>query len=227
MTTHQQHQLQVIAKIDEQVSNQSLNFTTVSPVTDFESDTRMCLTSVHFPDVHLKTFAQEIISQLQSIEPDNYYYDNDSLHMTIKNVKVINDPPQFDAQDVTKVEQVFSKIVPQHKKFNVYFYRLLLLPNNVSLIGTTDPELDTIIFDLDEGLNNVGVPDDKKYTNDKHFFSNMTLARFDGASKKFSSKVAKISEQMSVHPYQVTDVSLVQCNAVFKKLQIINTWGLI
>lgn len=227
MTNHQQKQLQIIQQIDDQVNAKALNFTTVPPVSNFDDDPRICLTSFHVPKPELKQIAKEIITQLKSIEPNFYYYDEDSLHMTIKNVRVISDPPTFDTTDIKKVEQVFSQIIPRHQKFNVYFFRLLLLPNNVSLIGTTDPELDEIIFDIDRELIKVGVPDDKKYTNDKYFFSNMTLARFETSTPTFEKKVQEISESINIQPYEVDTVSLVTGNAVFKKIKVINSWDLI
>lgn len=226
MTTHQQKQLAVIQRIDQQINSNQVSFTTVPPVEDFENDSRMCVTSVHFPDRNLQDYAQQLISELKKVEPDYYYYDNDSLHMTIKNVKIINEPPTFNKQDIQTVKKVFSKIVPKHKSFNVYFYRLLLLPNNVSIIGTTDEELDAIILDLDKELSTAGVPDDKVYTNKKYFFSNMTIARFNGSSEKFKSAVEKLSQTISIPAYKVDSVSLITSNAVLKKLEVIDTWKL-
>ncbi|HIH13441.1 TPA: hypothetical protein HA242_06995 [Candidatus Woesearchaeota archaeon] len=57
--------------------------------------------------------------------------------MTIKNIRVINNPPHFTEGDVNQAGKVFSQIIPKHKRFNVYFYRLLLFPNNLALLGTS------------------------------------------------------------------------------------------
>lgn len=146
--------------------------------------------------------------------------------MTIKNIKVISDPPNFTDDDIKKAQNVFTEVIPHHKKFNVYFYRLLMFPNNLALIGTTDPELDEIFFDLDRKLNEAGIPDDKKYSNAKYYFSNMTLVRFQYPSERFKNKVRDISEKLSLSPYEVNSVSLVSCNAVFNKRNIIQTWKL-
>lgn len=226
MAEHQKKQVGVVDEIERQVNASSLNFSTVSPVEDYENDFRICLTGVHIPSVELKNKVQEIIKELKESEPEYYYYPTDSLHMTIKNVRVINDPPHFTYDDVVKAENVFSEVIPQHKNFNVYFYRLLLLPNNLALIGTTDPELDDIVLDLDKRLNSAGVPDDKRYTNSKYFFSNMTLARFPKASNKIRKKVLELSGTISIDPYTVDSVTLLTCNAAFKKRSVINTWNL-
>jgi 2'-5' RNA ligase len=147
--------------------------------------------------------------------------------MTIKNIRVIDEPPRFSDADVKKAEQVFESVIPRHKKFEVYFYRLLLFPNNLALIGTTDLELDSIILDLDKELNRAGVPDDKKYLNSQYFFSNVTLARFYGTpSEELVKKVEELSQSISFEPYTVDSVTLLTGNAVFVKKNVIHTWNL-
>ena len=226
--SHQLKQQEVIDRIANQVSNKNLNFSTVSPVDDFANDPRTCLTSIHLPHQGLlDQVQQDLIEPLRKIEPDFHYYPNDCLHMTIKNIRVINNPPHFNKKDVQKAETIFAETIPQHKKFNVYFYRLLLFPNNLALIGTTDEELDSIILDLDNKLTKADIPDDKVYTNSHHFFSNMTLARFDtSSSEAFKQKVVELSESLKFKPYQVDSVTLLTCNAVLKNKLIRGTWEL-
>lgn len=146
--------------------------------------------------------------------------------MTIKNIRVINDPLHFTTDVISKAEKVFSKIIPIHQRLKVYFYRLLLFPNNLALIGTTDPELDEIVLDLDRKLNEEGIPDDKQYSNSQYFFSNMTLARFSKPSDEFRRRVGELSESILIEPYTVDSVTLLTCNAALKKRKIINTWDL-
>lgn len=224
---HQTKQKEVINEIENQVSNNALNFSLVAPVQDYENDPRICLTNVHIPHTSLlEKIQREIINPLKEIAPDYYYYTNDSLHMTVKNIRVINDPPHFSSIDISKAEKVIGEVIPAHHKFEVYFYRLLLFPNNLALVGTTDPELDEIVLDLDRKLKEAGVADDKQYTNSRYFFSNMTLARFPNASNQFINKVNELSNNISFEPYTVDSVTLLTCNAAFKKRTIINTWEL-
>ncbi|HSW89075.1 MAG TPA: hypothetical protein VLG12_07975 [Candidatus Saccharimonadales bacterium] len=226
MTLHQQQQVSVIDTIENEIKNNSLSFSTVSPVTDFEKDERICLTSVHLPKENLIFKIHKIINALKEAEPEYYYYPDNSLHMTIKNIRVINDPPHFTSEDISKAETVFAKVIGNHKKFAAYFYRLLLFPNNLALIGTTDPEFDTLFLDLDQELKEAGISDDKQYSNSAYFFSNMTLARFPIITKQFKEKVAEVSKTLIFEPYIVDSVTLLSCNAVLKKRHIIDTWKL-
>lgn len=228
MTNHQDKQREVIDQIEKEVQENKLTFSLVEPVEDFDNDLRVCLTSVHFPKEYLleKIYAQ-IIQPLRLAFPDYYYYQKESLHMTIKNIRAINNPPHFTDDDVRKVKHVFASVIFKHRVFTVYFYRLLLFPTNLALIGTTDLELDDLVLDLDKQLKESGVADDKIYINKKYFFSNMTLVRFTTpVTAAFRDMVVQLSSQIHFEPYLVDSVSLVQGNATLSKKNIIHTWML-
>ncbi len=228
MQDYQQNQKEVINTLEKQVKSNILTFSTVSPVTDFKNDQRICLTSVHIPKEDLKNkIRQTLIEPLKQISPEHFYYHNDSLHMTIKNIRIINNPPHFSNQDIEKAKKVFSKVIPKHKSFKVFFYRLLLFSNNLALMGTSGEELDNIILDLDKKLKAANIPDDKKYLNNRYFFINMTLARFSNPiSEEFKKKVEEFSANINFEPYTINSVTLLTCNAVFENRNIIDTWNL-
>ncbi len=228
MTHHQLHQSQLIEQIAQQAQNNSLQSTTVSPVDDYKNDTRICLTSVHLPQQALvKKVQQELIKPLQRVFTNCYYYPSENLHITIKNVRVINDPSNFTAKDLEKARQIFSEQVPQHKKFQVYFYRFVLFPQSLALVGTTDEELDRLILNLDQSLKENQLADDKVYANKQYFFSHMTLARFSQVpSLAFQQQLKVLSQHLKFEPYLVDSVTLLTANAVLQKRQLLGTWQL-
>jgi len=227
MSSYQDKQKKVIAALEKQIKANALTFSTVAPVTDYVNDPRICLTSVHFPQKSLiDQIQRQIIDPLQAIDPQHFYYPRDSLHLTIKNIRVINDPPHFTEEDVEKAQKIFSDVIPHHTRFSVYFYRLLLFPNNLALIGTTDPELDKLVLELDRKLTEAGIPDDKKYNNTQYFFSNMTLARFSDPSELFKKKVEEISQNLVFEPYIIDAVTLLTGNAVMKNRIELGRWSL-
>ncbi len=227
MGDYQDKQFQIISKIEDKIKNNSGNFSVVTPVTDFENDERICLTSVHLPSNEFKEKIQRLTTPLKDKYPDHYYYEPESTHITIKNVRVINKPPHFNEGDIKKAREIFSSVIPNHLKFSVYYYRLMLFQNNLAIIGTTDEEYGRIILDLDEKMNLAGLKDDKTYIDSKVFFSNITLARFSKpTSSEFKKRVEEISNSLKFEPYEVDSVSLVTANAVLKKLNVIKTWKL-
>jgi len=225
-TKHQRKQIDVINRIEEYFKKSKVSI--VTPAENFATDPRICLTSVHFPKKRLiKEIEEKITSSLKNTFPESYYYKATSLHMTIKNVRVIYDPPTFTEEDVVKAKKAFSEIIPKHKQFKVYFYRLILFPYSLSLLGTTDPERDKIVLNLDKALKRLGVPDDKKYANKRYFFGNITLARFRKTpSEKFKKMVNKISKSLSFKPYNVDSVTLIVTNASLSRCKKVASWNL-
>jgi len=228
MTTHQQKQKEIINTIEKQVACDALQATAVVPVKDFEDDNRICLTSVHFPHKRFVTEIYTSISEpLKKLFPGAYFYSPSSLHLTIKNIRVINNPPRFSNENIKTAIHVFDKVIPIHKAFSIYPYRLLLFKNNLALISTTDEELDAIILNLNKELKSAALPDDKQYVNSTHFFSNMTLARFSLLpTHEFTEQVHRMSQQLLLPLYCVDSVSLVTGNAVMKKLTVHGKWQL-
>jgi len=228
MSFHQDKQIEIINQIEKQIKNNSLQATVVVPVHDFVEDNRICLTSVHFPKTpFIDLIDRSIINPLRAIFPDAYYYEPASLHLTIKNIKTINDPPTFTSYDIETAKDILNRVIPNHTPFNIYPYRLLLFKNNLALMSTTDEELDKIILALDTELQKSGIPDNKQYVNDKYFFSNMTIARFGAApSPLFKKKIEEISMSLRLPSYCIDSVSLITGNAVMKKLTIHSTANL-
>lgn len=227
-TPYQKKQIEVINSIEDQVKNNSLNFSTVEPIEDFDNDPRLCLTGIHIPNQQLiNEIYKALIDPLLTLSPHHYYYEKDSLHITVKSVRIINDPPHFNEVVIQKAKKVFEEVIPNHKKYQVYFYRLLLFPFNLALIGTTDSELDSIVLELDQKLKDVWVQDDKQYTNSQYFFSNMTLARFNSPpTQKFKEKIEELSSNIHIPPYTINSITLLTANAALKKQRIIGNWNL-
>lgn len=229
MTKHQIRQIEIINQIEHQIKTNSLTATTVIPVQNFEKDKRLCLTSVHFPSkTYVDQVYKSITKPLKMLFSKAYYYPPSSLHLTIKNVCIISDPPSFNEQEIITVQKVFNQIIPTHKQFKIYPYKLLLFKNNLALMGTTDKELDSILLHLASELKKVGIIDNKQYVNSRYFFSNMTLARFGTKPPQdFVNMVTHISSNLDLKPYIVDSVSLITSNAVMKKLKIHGKWPLL
>jgi 2'-5' RNA ligase len=227
ITSHRkQEQIEIINKIEKMFTLNQLS--AVAVVDNYESDLRICLTSVHLPHKQLlNTINGKIIRPLQKLSKNVYFYPLKSLHITIKNIRTINNPPNFTKDDVEKAKQIFSEVIPKHKKFNIYFHKLTILPNSLSLMCFTDPELDKIFLDLDENLNKTGVPDNKIYANRKNIICNITIARFyNKPILKFKKLVKEINNSSIFDSYQVDSISLITANAALKKFTNVGTWNL-
>jgi len=224
-TLHQKKQIQIIEQIVE--SAQLGKISVVAPVKDFAKDPRLCLTFAHFPDRRfVDGIKKQILDPLKIKFPEFYFYEPNSLHMTIKNVRTIEKPPNFTVQDVKKARKAGDSTIPFSTAFKTYFYRLILFPNSISLVGTTEPALDTLFHSLDSELNKIGVPDNKVYANTKNFFTNITIARFNEKPGTTAEAIENLNKKIQPSPYEVTSVSLVKANAAMLKRSTVKMWKL-
>lgn len=218
---------EIVKKINEQGSIAS---TIVEMRGDYENDDAICLTSVVFLNEELRHLvSKEIIEPLRAIDPSHYYYQLDSLHLTIKNIRTIHKPPLFSSEDVEKAKQVFNKIIPSFKIFEFELKGLVRFPTSVSLMGYSDNILYDIVSTLDSELKEIGVPDNKKYVSDTVFFGNITICRFTSQpSDEFLAKVEEMKD-LFVGKLKVKEVSLIKCNSVCSPVnrEVIETFRLI
>lgn len=182
---------------------------------DYDSDPAMCLTSVAFlPRDMAQAIHRSVVQPLKAIEPGHHYYSPDSMHMTIKNVRTIHNPPLFTEDDVRKVKCLFAELIPQHPAVAFSVEELVPFATSVSLVGYSDGALQNLVQSLDAGLKQIGVPDNKQYASKDVFFGNVTLCRY---TRRPSEEFCTAVERMA-HTYQgvlnVEVVHLITCNSV-------------
>ena len=140
--TYQDRQKQLIETIRRDVSTVSANASVVPMQADYAADPGRCLTSVMFvPPAIADGLQKEVQQTLAQIEPHHYYNPPESMHITIKNVRVTEAPPAFDEVDIAKVHGCFADIVPRHPRFPFVFEELVVFPNSISLVGYSDESL--------------------------------------------------------------------------------------
>ena len=227
-TQYQKNQIKTINSLEDNLKSNKVDFSIVSAVDDYKNDPRMCLTCAHFPsNSFIESVDKQIIKPLKQTQSSHFYYKSSSFHITITGIQKVSDPKTYSKQDIEKTELLFDKIIPQHKAFNVFFYKLVLLPTNLSLFGTSDQERDNIFLDLNKGLKRIGLPNNNKYLNSKYFFCNMTICRFnEKPSKKFVEKVKERNEILAFDPYKIDSASLIEANASLGMRKNIKKWEL-
>ena len=196
-------------------SSRNLRASIVPIRSDYGADSAMCLTSVAFlPDDIAQDIHQRIVQPLKRAEPDHHYYAPDSMHITIKSIRTIHNPPLFTGADVRKVGRLFGELIPQHPSFSVCLEEIVPFPTSVCLIAYSDVRLRDLVRALDAGLNKIGIPDNKQYVSDDVYFGNVTLCRYTHPpSKEFCKTVGQMA-----HVYKDTlkieRVHLIACNSV-------------
>jgi 2'-5' RNA ligase len=182
---------------------------------DYRNDPAICLTSVSFVPTDLaQEICQAVIAPLKAIEPEHYFYAPDSMHLTIKNIRTVHNPPQFTAADINKVNNLFTQEIPQYSAFSLSLEELVPFKTSLSLIACNDEGLRSLVKTLDSGLNRIGIPDNKMYITDDVFFGNVTVCRYvQPPSRHFLQTVDQMA-QVFKSELAVEMIHLITCNAV-------------
>ena len=214
----------------KQLTNEARKGVSIVPMqADFRYDKKLCLTSVVFIPADLaKKIQRTIIESLRVVDPHHHYYEPGEMHLTIKNIRTIHDPPLFEDADIQKVDRIFTQIFPKHRSFSFFLEEVVLFPTSVSLIGYCDERLKHLVRDLDTGLKRIGIPDNKKYISDSVFFGNITLCRLvRPPSSAFQRRLEELSCN-SIASIDVKEIHLVVCNSVCARdsQRIVNSYKL-
>jgi len=193
----------------ESLSDVRNKVSVVTPVEDFASDNRLCLTLVHFPAKSITSQIMRIITRLKKADPRQYYYDETSLHATINNIRVISNPAKYSISDIEKVSKL--KLKPK-LFFDINGLLLMKKPGSILLKLYPDEQTNDFILKLRLQLAEIGVLDDKIYADTNTIISNITFCRF---TTEPNNKFYKILEKADIKgKIEVKKISLISCNAV-------------
>jgi hypothetical protein len=189
--------------------------TFVESVQDYAHDPLRCLTTVAFlPETIIPSVFSNVIHPLKSTDPEQYYFLPDALHMTIKNIRTVSDPPLFTPADVDRVRDAFARVAPMLPPIHAHLNRLLELPTSMGIRVTTDESLLTVIRLLDGALQEAGVPDNKTYVSSNLFFGNITCCRYTHPiTEAFQQKIDQL-KNIELGSWVIDRISLVIGNSV-------------
>jgi len=208
-------QKELVKELESSFDQGNHKSTVVNMQNDYSNDGQICLTSVAFiPSQISKKITEDIIEPLRKIEPEHYFYPPEAMHLTIKNIRTIHNPPLFDKEDINKVNELFGKIIPKLPSFESNIEDVLLFPTSISMMAYSSDLHQKLVLALDKGLKEIGVPDDKKYFSDSIFWGNITICRFTKKpSNKFIETVKKL-RNFKIGKFKIEKISLITSNVV-------------
>src|SRR3990167_7639670 len=162
--TYQEQQKALFDKLEADFKKGETPVTLVSPVDDFSSDSRLTLTAVCFANYSIqKKIFNELVIPLRHLDERQFYYNPAGLHFTIKHIIRLADPPRFTKDHIKKCQRVLSRVVGQHKSFEVNFCGLFELPTSCAVRGYSSDLLGELVLDLRKELGKVGIPEETVY----------------------------------------------------------------
>lgn len=202
-----------------------LNF----PKPDENIGEQMSLTCIAFlpADLQEKVY-QQLILPLKSIDPNNQFYEKESLHLTVKNVYSPKHPPAYNQKIITLCNDAFTEVFANTKPIDFDLVGLFELPTSVSVRGLCSESLRTFIHKIDIALEKRGIKDDKKYASNDVFFGNISFCRYTHyPNAQFISEINKL-KNVKIGRFSVNTVSLVTMNYLCspETVNVVNTYNL-
>ena len=215
MPNYLSQQKSLVLQLEDSFNSKNYQSTVVEMRSDYENDKQICLTSVVFlPDYITQEIVNRVSRTLKSVEPSQYFYQADAMHLTIKNIRTIHDPPLFNDDDIEKVKHVFQEVIPKFISFEFSVEDLILFPTSISIMAYASVELQKLVISLDKALQDVGVPDNKKYLSNSVFWGNITLCRFTKEPSEKLIKAVSAMRTIKIGSFNAEEVSLITCNSV-------------
>ncbi|RQO71279.1 mutarotase [Pedobacter sp. KBW01] len=137
----------------------------IDPLIDDETDKRLGITLVIRPDLATNTQIQEFLAEVKAIEPDQYFYHNSDIHITL--MSIISCYVGFDLNDIDVQDYVslVHEVLARHKGFKIQFKGLTASPSCILIQGFLTETLNQIRDDLRVAFKNSDLQQsiDKRY----------------------------------------------------------------
>jgi len=132
---------------------------------DSDTDQRFGITLVIKPDDATKGKIQQFLTEAKAIEPDQYYYQNTDIHITL--MSIISCYEGFDLKDINIQDyiQLIQEVLARHKRFKIQFKGLTASASCILIQGFLTDTLNEIRDDLRAGFKNSDLQQsiDKRY----------------------------------------------------------------
>lgn len=213
---YKEAQLNALRQLRELFSSGETLSSTVTPVTDYRQDDRICLTAVAFVGNHFEKNAEynELVQALRQLEPWQYLYPPESLHITIQNVRTIANPPKFDETVIKTSISVFDQVVPKHEAVNFEVENYLLTPSSAAMVALASSSILSLTSSLRTAMLNANIPDDKEYISENVVFGNITFCRYTRVPSKEFVDLITSCKKLTIKNIKVNEISLISTNSI-------------
>jgi len=132
---------------------------------DSATDQRFGVTLVIRPDVATNHNIQQFLSKAKAIEPNQYYYQNTDIHITLMSIISCYDGFNLDDINVKDYIELIQQVLVRHKSFKILFKGLTASPSCILIQGFLTDTLNEIRNDLRAVFKNTNLQQsiDKRY----------------------------------------------------------------
>ncbi len=134
---------------------------------DSLSDNRFGITLIIRPNTEIKNNIQQLLQEIRSIDPEQYYYPNSDIHITV--ISIISCYNGFDLKKISVSEYVdcIQKSLVGINAVEIHFRGITVSPSAIMIQGfVNNSSLDNLRNNLRETFRNSGLEEsiDKRYS---------------------------------------------------------------
>ena len=135
------------------------------PLIDDPNDNRFGITLVIRPDDKTKHSIQRFLAEVKAIEPEQYYYQNTDLHITVMSVISCYEGFDLNSINIQDYVEIIESILQKYRTFNIHFKGLTASPSCILIQGFLTDTLNAIRDDLRIAFKNTALQQsiDKRY----------------------------------------------------------------
>jgi len=102
---------------------------------DSDDDYRFGITLLIRPDENTKANIQRFLDEVKLIEPDQYYYQNSDIHITVMSIISCYNGFNLDKINIQDYVKVINQVIESHKAFTIQFKGITASPSCILLQG--------------------------------------------------------------------------------------------
>jgi len=107
----------------------------IDPLIDANNDFRFGVTLLIRPDEKTKTNIQRFISEVKQVLPNQYYYQNSDIHITVMSIISCYEGFKLESINTEDYIKIISDVLNHRKSFNIHLSGITASPSCILLQG--------------------------------------------------------------------------------------------
>lgn len=137
----------------------------IDQLIDAKDDYRFGITLIIRPDENTKANIQRFLSEVKAIDPFQYYYQNNDLHITVMSIISCYVGFELEQINIQNYVKLIEQVLLKHRSFKIQFKGLTASPSCILIQGFLTETLNEIRDDLRIAFKNSQLQQsiDKRY----------------------------------------------------------------
>ncbi|TPN85124.1 2'-5' RNA ligase family protein [Aquimarina algicola] len=120
---------------DHSISKISSDNYEIDNLIDSDKDNRFGITLLIRPPIEIKEEIQKFIKEIKRIEPNQYYYPNSDIHITVMSIISCYDGFDMKTIDLKKYIELTQKCLLEKREFSITFKGITASPSGIMIRG--------------------------------------------------------------------------------------------